>query len=83
MNRLFYGDNLEVLPEVPDRSVDLAYLDPPFNSNRSYSVIFGRNSAANDVIAQMQTFDDTWHWTPVTDRQYQRYALAVICSSCR
>lgn len=76
MNKLFYGDNLEVLREhVPDESVDLVYLDPPFNSNRSFNVIFGRNQTAGDVAAQIQAFDDTWRWTPVTDGQYQRYAL--------
>ena len=77
MNKLFYGDNLEVLREhVPSRSVDLVYLDPPFNSNRSYNVIFGHNSTDGDVTAQIQAFDDTWHWTPVTDGQFERYVLA-------
>jgi DNA modification methylase len=78
MNKLFYGDNLEVLRKyVPDGSVDLVYLDPPFNSNRNYNVIFGRHeTTANDAAAQIEAFGDTWHWTPVTDQQYQRYALA-------
>ena len=76
MNKLFYGDNLEVLREhVPSKSIDLVYLDPPFNSNRSFNVIFGRNSTGGDVAAQIQAFDDTWRWTPVTDGQYERYAL--------
>lgn len=62
---------------IADESVDLVYLDPPFNSNRSYNVIFGRGArASNGAAAQIQAFDDTWHWTPVTDQQYQRYALA-------
>lgn len=63
-NRLFYGDNLDILRDqryFPSESVDLIYLDPPFNSNRSYNVLFkdetGRHSAA-----QLQAFDDTWHW---------------------
>lgn len=77
LNRLFYGDNLEVLRKhVPDGSVDLVYLDPPFNSNRNYNVIFGRNSALGDVAAQIQAFDDTWHWTPVTEQQYERFVVA-------
>ena len=61
MNRLYYGDNLEVLREhIADESVDLVYLDPPFNSNRSYNVIFGRNpQAGNGASAQIQAFDDT------------------------
>jgi len=79
MNKLYYGDNLEVLRKhVADESVDLVYLDPPFNSNRNYNVIFGRHPGdGNGAAAQIQAFDDTWHWTPVTDQQYQRYALAA------
>lgn len=77
MNKLFYGDNLEVLREhVASASVDLIYLDPPFNSNRSYNVIFGRDSTDGDVAAQIQAFDDTWQWTPITEQQYERYVLA-------
>ena len=79
MNRLYYGDNLEVLRKyVADASVDLVYLDPPFNSNRNYNVIFNRHAGdtSADASAQIEAFDDTWHWTPVTDQQFQRYALA-------
>lgn len=80
LNKLYYGDNLEILrAEVPGESVDLVYLDPPFNSNRSYNVIFGKNPGEADPTAQIQAFDDTWHWTPVTDQQYQRYVLAGSC----
>lgn len=78
MNKLYYGDNLEVLRKhIADASVDLVYLDPPFNSNRNYNVIFNRQAGDKniDASAQIQAFDDTWHWTPVTDQQYQRYAL--------
>lgn len=68
MNRLYFGDNLEVLDEhVADESVDLVYLDPPFNSNRNYSVIFGRNRAEDESAAQIQAFEDTWKWTPTTE----------------
>ena len=68
MNRLYFGDNLEVLDEhVADESVDLVYLDPPFNSNRNYSVIFGRNRAADESAAQIQAFEDTWRWTHTTE----------------
>jgi len=49
-NRLFYGDNLDVLRNhVADASVDLVYLDPPFNSNRAYNVIFARQAASADA----------------------------------
>jgi DNA modification methylase len=68
-NHLHYGDNLKVLREhVADQSVDLVYLDPPFNSNRAYNVLFHRDGHADS--AQMQAFDDTWHWTPETEIQY-------------
>ncbi len=75
LNRLFYGDNLDVLRQnIPAESVDLIYLDPPFNSNRSYNVIFDRHETApNDDAAQIQAFDDTWKWTPITDQQYAAY----------
>lgn len=61
-NTLFYGDNLDILREyIPDESVDLIYLDPPFNSNRSYSVLF-KDEKGMDSEAQINAFDDTWHW---------------------
>jgi len=62
MNRLYYGDNLDILREhIPDESVDLIYLDPPFNSKRSYNVLFKEaNGTAAD--SQIQAFDDTWGW---------------------
>jgi 16S rRNA G966 N2-methylase RsmD len=71
-NRLFYGDNLDVLREhVPSASVDLVYLDPPFNSDRNYNVIFARNAKVeNNHAAQIQAFSDTWSWTPATEKQY-------------
>lgn len=69
-NALMYGDNLDVLRKsVASESVDLVYLDPPFNSNRSYNVIFSRK-ASNSDTAQIQAFDDTWRWTQVTEEQY-------------
>ncbi|ANN98167.1 DNA methyltransferase [Mycobacteroides abscessus] len=69
VNRLYFGDNLEVLNEhVDDESVDLVYLDPPFNSNRNYSVIFGRNRADDESAAQIQAFEDTWRWTHKTEK---------------
>jgi len=74
-NTLYYGDNLEIMQKyIADDSVDLVYLDPPFNSARSYNVIFAQhNDAGTEAAAQIQAFDDTWHWTPVTDGQYERY----------
>src|ERR1700735_5105169 len=74
MNHLYYGDNLEVMRDsIADESVDLVYLDPPFNSSRAYNVIFARHAlSGNGASAQIQAFGDTWHWTPATDQQYQR-----------
>lgn len=70
-NQLYFGDNLEVLRKyVADESVDLVYLDPPFNSNRNYSVIFAKNGQEEDSAAQIEAFEDTWHWTHVTEEQY-------------
>ena len=61
-NRLYYGDNLDVLREqIADASVDLIYLDPPFNSNADYNVLF-RAPAGKQSEAQIEAFQDTWHW---------------------
>ena len=63
MNRLYYGDNLEVLRDVgafPDESIDLIYLDPPFNSNAGYNVLWSTAGEAAD--ASIEAFDDTWTW---------------------
>lgn len=69
-NTLFYGDNLPILREyVPDESIDLIYLDPPFNSNRSYNVLF-KDESGQQSEAQMTAFDDTWHWGKSTELTY-------------
>ena len=70
-NMLFYGDNLDILREyIEGESVDLIYLDPPFNSSRSYSVLF-KNEGGRESEAQITAFEDTWHWTPATEQTYQ------------
>ena len=62
MNILYYGDNLEILRRyVNDESVDLIYLDPPFNSNASYNILF-KESTGEASAAQIKAFEDTWHW---------------------
>ena len=59
---LYFGDNLEVLREsIKDESVDLIYLDPPFNSNATYNVLF-KTPKGHQSDAQIEAFDDTWHW---------------------
>jgi site-specific DNA-methyltransferase (adenine-specific) len=70
-NTLFYGDNLPILREyLSDESVDLIYLDPPFNSNRSYNVLF-KNESGVEAEAQIAAFDDTWHWNTVAEETFQ------------
>jgi len=69
-NTLFYGDNLDILREyILAGSVDLVYLDPPFNSNRNYNVLF-KDESGNDSEAQIVAFDDTWHWNPAAEQTY-------------
>jgi len=69
-NVLYYGDNLDILRRyIPDESVDLVYLDPPFNSNRAYNVIF-KDESGNSTDAQLLAFEDTWHWGPDAEAQY-------------
>jgi len=61
-NRLYYGDNLAVLREhIADESVDLVYLDPPFNSNAGYNVLF-KTASGIGADASIEAFDDTWTW---------------------
>ena len=62
-NKLYFGDNLDILREnVADESVDLIYLDPPFNSNATYNVLFHERSG-EDSAAQITAFEDTWKWS--------------------
>ncbi|NCS07885.1 MAG: site-specific DNA-methyltransferase [Microcystis aeruginosa G13-07] len=61
VNKLYYGDNLEVLRKyIKDESIDLCYIDPPFNSKRNYNQIY-LNLGKEDQ-AQAQAFVDTWTW---------------------
>ena len=69
-NTLYYGDNLPVLREyVADESVDLIYLDPPFNSNATYNVLF-REQTGEESPAQIKAFEDTWEWSLEAERTY-------------
>jgi adenine specific DNA methylase Mod len=70
-NRLFFGDNLLMLREhVADESVDLVYLDPPFNSAANYNVLFQEKSGEQSA-AQIHAFEDTWQWTQEAEGAYQ------------
>ncbi|MDP2956134.1 MAG: DNA methyltransferase, partial [Longimicrobiales bacterium] len=67
-NKLYYGDNLDVLRRhVAAESVDLVYLDPPFNSNQDYNVLFQRKDGTA-AAAQIQAFEDTWGWNMASAR---------------
>jgi len=69
-NTLFYGDNLFILREhIPSESVDLIYLDPPFNSSRSYNVLF-KDESGTESQAQIEAFEDTWHWNLEAEHTY-------------
>lgn len=76
MNRLWFGDNLEVLrKEIGDESVDLIYLDPPFNSDRSYNILFSTIDGDSDQ-AQIRAFDDSWLWGIEAQETYDELAVA-------
>ncbi|MDQ2716713.1 MAG: restriction endonuclease [Chloroflexota bacterium] len=69
-NTLFYGDNLIILREhISSESVDLVYLDPPFNSSRNYNVLF-KDEHGTDSEAQITAFADTWHWNDIAEQTY-------------
>lgn len=71
MNRLYYGDNLDVLRRhVEDESVDLVYLDPPFNSNANYNVLFAEHDGTK-AASQIKAFEDTWEWDESAARAYE------------
>lgn len=69
-NQLYFGDNLWVLQEhIADESVDLIYLDPPFNSSINYNVLFSEHTGEQSA-AQIEAFEDTWHWGEDAERLY-------------
>jgi len=70
MNQLFYGDNLNVLRDhIAAKSVDLIYLDPPFNSKRDYNLLF-KSPKGQESAAQIEAFEDTWHWNQDAEREF-------------
>jgi adenine specific DNA methylase Mod len=69
-NQLFFGDNLDVLREsIKDESVDLIYLDPPFNSSATYNVLFA-GPKGHQSHAQIEAFEDTWHWGEQAEKEF-------------
>jgi site-specific DNA-methyltransferase (adenine-specific) len=70
MKALYYGDNLQILRErIASESVDLVYLDPPFNSQASYNVLF-KAPTGEQSQAQIEAFEDTWHWNDHAERAF-------------
>jgi len=70
LNTLYYGDNLDILKRyIKDETVDLIYLDPPFNSRASYNVLFEEKNGTAPV-AQVRAFEDFWHWDMATESAY-------------
>ena len=77
-NTLFYGDNLAILREhAMTESVNLVYLDPPFNSNRNYNVLF-RDESGKDSESQITAFEDTWPYNAMGGAVF----LAGQCPQC-
>jgi len=71
MNTLYYGDNLDVLRRyLADETVDLVYLDPPFNSNATYNVLFAEQNGSR-AAAQVKAFEDSWRWDQAAAAAYQ------------
>src|SRR5260370_29808740 len=69
-NFLYYGDNLTVLREqIDDESIDLVYLDPPFNSQANYNVLF-KAPSGEQSHAQIEAFEDTWHWSDAAENAF-------------
>jgi DNA modification methylase len=75
MGTLYYGDNLEILKRyLKDETVDLVYLDPPFNSAQNYNAFF-QEKDGTDAASQIQAFEDTWTWNQESQRVYEELIL--------
>ncbi|MGO9571977.1 MAG: site-specific DNA-methyltransferase [Desulfomonilaceae bacterium] len=74
-NKLYFGDNLQILREhVPSESIDLIYLDPPFNSQANYNVLFGEKDGSQSQ-AQITAFEDTWEWGKEAEAAYHEIVI--------
>ena len=74
MGTLYYGDNLDILKRyLKDETVDLVYLDPPFNSAQNYNAFFHEKDGT-EAASQIQAFEDTWHWNVESEKTYKELA---------
>ena len=75
MGTLYYGDNLDILRRyIKDESVDLVYLDPPFNSAQNYNAFF-QEKDGTAAASQIRAFEDTWTWNQESQRVYEELIL--------
>jgi site-specific DNA-methyltransferase (adenine-specific) len=75
-NLLYYGDNLEVMRlHIKDETVDLVYLDPPFNSNTNYNVLFAEKDGSK-AASQIRAFSDTWTWNQESESVFAEMVTA-------
>ena len=80
-NHLYYGDNLDIMRgSIADESVDLIYLDPPFNSQANYNVLFKAPSGQQSE-AQIEAFEDTWHWNEHAEAAFDEVMHSGRCRS--
>lgn len=80
-NILYYGDNLEILQKyITDNSIDLIYLDPPFNSKATYNILY-KEQTGEPSQAQITAFEDTWHWGLESERALQQIFASPLASS--
>ena len=86
MNKLYFGDNLVILRnDIPAETVDLIYLDPPFNSKRDYNLLF-KTPKGHSADAQITAFEDSWHWEQKPKRnciESRSDAVAIAQSEVR
>jgi DNA modification methylase len=74
-NLLYYGDNFDIMKRyIEDESIDLVYLDPPFNSSQNYNVIFDEKDGSKSA-SQIRAFEDTWHWNLDSQKEFESIVL--------
>jgi len=80
VNTLYYGDNLDILKnEIADETVDLIYLDPPFQSGRNYNIIFRpEKDGIKGATSQIETFEDTWQWSQKAQDEYEDLIMGKL-----